>query len=199
MSEFAERYTAHVRLAILLRLIEPPEGDRRRRFLLDVLASMPGGAVTASLLHEAAAAVAPPPSRDLVVTDLAWLGEQKLVAFAAARGVEGATLLARGRDVVEGRVSVPGVAPLPSVDWVMDGLRQISLAVPRTDLLDHLFWMIGEDLIDLHGDDGQEVVKLRSRGRAVAMGRDVCAGVKTASHETIMRVAANAARAGLEG
>lgn len=199
MTTFADRYQAHVRLAILLRLVEPPEDDRRRRFLLDVLATMPGGAVTASLLHEAAADFTPPPSRDLVVTDLAWLGEQKLVAYTAARGVEGATLLARGRDVVEGRVAVPGVAPLPSVDWLMDGLRQISLAVPRTDLIDHLVWMIGEDLVDLHGADGQEVVKLQPRGRDVAMGRDRCAGVKEVSHETLMRVAANAARAGLEG
>jgi hypothetical protein len=193
---FADRYAAHVRLAVLLRLIEPPETDRRRLCLLLALAQAPGGGLTASLLHEAAGDVAPPPTRDQVMTDLGWLAEQGLVAYHTVRGVAAAILLARGREVVEGRAVVPGVAPLPSVPWVQDGLHAIALSVPRSDLDAYIDWLRGAGLIRVSDGSGA-LVALTAKGRDVAMGRDRADGVKDVSHETMMRLTATGARSAL--
>jgi len=198
VSAFAERYAAHVRLAILLRLIEPPEADRRRLFLLRVLAGAPGGALTASLLHEAAADFVPAPPRDVVVSDLAWLAGLDVVLFDRANGVARAVLLARGRDLVEDRTRVPGVAPLPTIGWVQDGLRAISLAVSRSDLDGYLDWLREAGLVRVSGGPAP-LVSLTPKGRDVALGRDRCEGVKEVSHETMMRLAAAGARSMLEG
>ncbi|EMH5077574.1 ArsR family transcriptional regulator [Salmonella enterica] len=48
-------------------------------------------------------------SRDVVRTRLQWLAEQGLVTLETLHGYLVATLTGRGQDVVEDRVSVPGV------------------------------------------------------------------------------------------
>lgn len=193
MAGFAERYHAHVRLAVLLRLIEPPEVERRRLFLLRALAAAPGGALTASLLHEAAGEFAPAPPRDVVIGDLGWLAEQGLVAFEGGR-VPGAVLLRRGRDVAAGRARAPGVAALPTVDWLQEGVRAVSLSVALRDLLDYVGWLETNRLVATVSEGGECLVLLTAFGRDVALGRDRCDGVKEVSHETVMRLAASSAR-----
>jgi Fe2+ or Zn2+ uptake regulation protein len=83
----------------------------RRLVLLRLLEQAPGFSANHSILHSALAEFGHTPSRDVVLTDLAWLAEQGLVSTRTA--LEGkvvvATVTDRGCDVAHARATVPGV------------------------------------------------------------------------------------------
>lgn len=93
--DYADHFTAHLRITILR-----------------LLAAQPGYKCNSSLLTDAADSVGISTTRDKVKTELAWLREQGLVTVAAPDDrLMIATLTDRGLDVAEGRARVPGVKP----------------------------------------------------------------------------------------
>ena len=85
--------------------------EDRRLVLLRLLAEQNGYRSNSSILHAALYGLGVAASRDDVLTDLAWLHDQSLVALdEAVPGVHVATLSARGHDVVLGQTRVPGVS-----------------------------------------------------------------------------------------
>lgn len=84
------------------------QGDRRL-LILQTLAQTPGYGVNEGVLCDYLDAMKHPVGRDLLRTELAWLAEQGFVTTETFEGVVVATLSARGLDVAEGRVVVPGV------------------------------------------------------------------------------------------
>lgn len=189
----AAAYAGHVRLAILLRLLEPPEDHCRRLHLLRLAAGLPGGSASVSLLHELAAGYRAPPPRDLVATDAAWLAEQRLAVPGA---IPGCTLTTRGLDVAAGRAAAPGVAPVPSPAWLLDGLHAVQLRIGDADLLAELAWLAAARLI-VRDEDG--AAWLTPRGLDAARGRAAVDGVRSPSPEAALRLAARLAAGGLEG
>lgn len=92
MSTFAEKYTKAIRLAILLALQQDTDytlNDSVLQMALDCYGNNIG--------------------RDRLRTELNWLQEQGLLSTKAVGDYIVATLNARGADVAEGRVDVPGV------------------------------------------------------------------------------------------
>lgn len=195
MNTFSPRWLAHVRLAILLRLIESDRQEDLRLCLLRLLAETPGGGGNVSYLVDELADYALHPTRDDVAAALAWLDRQGLVAFDRENKAPGARLLTRGKGVAEGREGVPGIAALSTVDWVQRGLEAVSLTVPRSVLEEQLAWMVGERLVLVRAG----VVIATARGELVAQGREICDGVQQPSAETMMRMAAANARRTLGG
>lgn len=87
--------------------------DRRLSILL-VLKESGGYRCNEYLLRTALDALGHAVSGDRLMTDLAWLNEQGLIALDTVGGVAVATLNSRGLDVACGRTVVPGVKrPLP--------------------------------------------------------------------------------------
>lgn len=80
-----------------------------RLVLLCILAEVPGYEANSSILQSALESFGLQLSRDVVHTELAWLGEQGLVTTKAIATVQIATLTTRGQDVANGRAMVPGV------------------------------------------------------------------------------------------
>lgn len=195
MNTFSPRWLAHVRLAVLLRLIEGSRQEDLRLCLLRLLAETPGQSGTVSYLVDELADYALHPTRDDVAAELAWLDRQGLVLFDRENKAPGARLLTRGLGLAEGRETVPGVAALPTVDWVQQGLESVSLSVPRSALEAELEWLQAQHLVRRRGD----VVICTQRGELVARGREACEGVRGPSPETAMRLAAQAARRTLGG
>lgn len=93
MSDYATHMRAHLRLT-LLRLLADDDG---------------GYSANESVLAQAANRFGFNAARDAVRTELAWLGEQGLVALEDVSGLLVATITRRGLDVAAGRAAVPGV------------------------------------------------------------------------------------------
>ncbi|HDS1522152.1 hypothetical protein A7X89_11150 [Stenotrophomonas maltophilia] len=84
--------------------------EDRRLVLLRLLAEQNGYRANSSTLHAGLHHMAVAGSRDDVLTDLTWLGEQGLLRVSeAVPGVLVAELTQRGQDVATGMTSVPGV------------------------------------------------------------------------------------------
>lgn len=193
--DFAERLASHVRLAILLSLLEEPAEERLRYAALRVLSRIPGRAATASFLEEVLPDYGFDVTRDQVVAVLAWCHRSRLVAMSEDEGVIGALILDLGRDVAAGKVMVPGVAPAPIHTWLQDNLAVKSLRQSLDDILGHLGWLEDHGLVRC-----DDLVAMPTRlGCDVATGRAEVAGVKSPSSSTIMRLASNAARDRLGG
>lgn len=92
MTDYRNHLAQHMRLA-----------------LLRLLADAPGYAVNDSLAGSALRQCGFHASRDQVRSELAWLAEQGLCRLEDVGGLTVATLSERGRDVAEGRATVPGV------------------------------------------------------------------------------------------
>ena len=92
MKLFSEHVDEDRRLTVLLLLAESPD-YRANQFLLQSALDGFGHAV----------------SMDRIRADIAWLGEQGLVAVNETAGVMVPQLTARGLDVAQGRVTHPGV------------------------------------------------------------------------------------------
>lgn len=195
MTTFSPRWLGHVRLAILLRLIEPDRREDLRLCLLRLLAETPGRSGSVSYLVDELADYALHPTRDDVATELAWLDRQGLVVFDRESKAPGARLLTRGLGVSDGRETIPGVSPLATVEWVQQGLEAVSLSVPRSALDTELAWLQERHLVVVRSG----VVICTQKGELVARGREVCEGVRGPSPETAMRLAADAAKRTLGG
>jgi hypothetical protein len=90
---YAEHFTKHLRLSILLILTEAP-----------------GYSANDSIVHTAAENMGLPATRDRVRTELVWLEEQGLLSTRRPNEtVTVACLTERGRDVAAGLATVPGV------------------------------------------------------------------------------------------
>lgn len=204
---FAERWTSHVRLAILLSLLEAPEEERLRLYVLHVLARVPGRSATVSLMCDLLADMGIEPGRDAAAAHLAWLDRSSLVDArggdaahlheSRARHGVGAMILDLGIDVAAGRASVPGVAPAPTLDWLQGNLDAKALRVPRSEVVDHIRWMSAAALVTWEGDAAP--LYPTRKGIDVALGRDQVDGVKAPSSATILRMAAAAAASRLGG
>lgn len=190
----AERLAEHRRLVALRVLCEAAE-ERLRRDVLAVLVAA-GGAANVSLLVDALSDLGWRATRDQARTAAAWLADQGLLRLAARDGVEGALLRDAGADVAEGRRVVPGVASPPTADWL--GRRMNALMVPASaeEVGLALGWLQLEDLVLC--DKAANHWRVTRRGADVAAGREVVAGVKRPSYDSIMRAATGAARGILE-
>lgn len=198
--DFIERYASHVRLAILLSLLEEPAEERMRYAVLRILSRAPGRSATASFLEEVLPDCGFEPNRDEVVAILAWLDRSRLVMGTSDNGVLGAMLLDLGRDVACGKSKVPGVAPAPTVEWLQANLDAKSLRQSIDDMREHLCWLAEDARALVDFDGGRDLVAMVTRrGRDVATGRAEVDGVKSPSSTTIMRLASNAARDRLGG
>jgi len=93
MKGYAEHFTSHLRLTILLILTEAP-----------------GYQANDSIIHTAAEGMGLPATRDRIRTELVWLEEQGLLSTRSpAEGVKVACISERGMDVAMGMASCPGV------------------------------------------------------------------------------------------
>lgn len=192
---FEDRLNSHIRLAILLSLIEEPAEDRLRHAVLRVLARIPGRSATSSMIAEFLADYGWQPARDEVTAIISWLDRSRLVKAAEDEGLLGAMLLDLGGDVAAGRATVPGVAPAPTMGWLQANLEAKSIRLGAHDLVGHVNWCRDHQLVTI-GDGGVDPTPL---GIDVALGRQEVAGVKAPSSATIMRLASNAALGRLGG
>jgi Fe2+ or Zn2+ uptake regulation protein len=88
------------------------QAERRRLLILHLLLRQPAYTASVVDIREALASQGHDVSQTKVQADLSWLAESDLVILQAQHTV--ASLAARGADVAEGRMEVPGVArPLP--------------------------------------------------------------------------------------
>ena len=92
MGEFAKLVQADMRLVVLRVLAEDADYSHNEYVLREAL-RVCGHSVSQDRLH----------------TELAWLGEQGLIALTDTVGVKVAKLTARGLDVARGAAVVPGV------------------------------------------------------------------------------------------
>jgi Asp/Glu/hydantoin racemase len=93
MNGYAEHFTRHLRLSILLVLTEAPEYSTNDSVISTAVSTMGLSA-----------------TRDRIRTELVWLEEQSLIVCSApAPGMTVARLTERGADVAAGRASSPGV------------------------------------------------------------------------------------------
>jgi hypothetical protein len=93
MKSYAEHFTSHIRLTILLILTEAPSYSAND-----------------SVLDTAVNGLGLSTTRDRIRTELAWLEEQGLLSRTEPmQGVIVATISPRGKDVAEGRAQCPGV------------------------------------------------------------------------------------------
>lgn len=193
--DFAERLNAHIRIAILLSLLEAPAEDRLRLAVLCILSRIPGRSATASFLEEMLLDYGFEATREQVVAVLSWCDRSGLVALSEDDGVVGALVLDLGRAVAAGKATVPGVAAATTPARLQDQLTAKSLRQPLDDILKHLGWLEDRGLVRL--DD--LMVLPTVQGLDVASGRAEVDGVKPPSSSTIMRLASNAARDRLRG
>jgi hypothetical protein len=90
---YAEHFTRHLRLTLLLILTEAPAYSAND-----------------AVLHNSAESMGLTTTRDRIRTELSWLEEQGLISVRRpAEGVAVACLTERGMDVAKGQASVPGV------------------------------------------------------------------------------------------
>lgn len=195
MTDLAERLAEHRRLVALRILSDAPEERLRRDLLAVVLAA--GGAANLSLLADGLSDLGWLATRDQVRTAAAWLTDQGLVGLAVQDGVDGALLRDAGADVAEGRRLVPGVAPPPSAEWLARRMNALMVRASAEEVAQALGWLQRAALV--LGDEAGRCWRVTRRGADVAAGREVVAGVKRPSFDSIMRAAANAARGVLEG
>lgn len=191
--DFAERLASHVRLAILLSLLEEPAEERLRFAALRILSRIPGRSATASFLEEVLPDYGFDVTRDEVAAVLAWADRARLVRMAEDDGVLGALILDLGRDAALGKTTVPGMAPAPTLHWLQENLCAKSLRQSLDEMREHLSWLSEHKLVSCDGG-AEMVVMLTCKGRDVALGRAEVKGVKSPSSSTIMRLASNAAR-----
>ena len=83
--------------------------EDQRLVILRTLAEMNGYQANESILQTVLDQYGHNISRDLVVTHLQYLQEQALIQLEDIRGIQVATLTARGEDVAAGRASAQGV------------------------------------------------------------------------------------------
>lgn len=186
---FTERYASHVRLAVLLSLIEAPADDRARLAILMILARAPGRAANVSLITDMLPDHGVDAVRDGVAAHVAFLERSRLVVTRRDGGVPGAMILDLGADVAAGLVGVPGVAPTPTREWLQATLDGRSLRISLGDLDATLEWLVGLRLVTIDG----LAVTITRRGRDVVLGREMIQGIKSPSAEAIMRMAARSA------
>lgn len=90
--------------------VERIETEKRRLVVLIYLAKAPGYAASAQILTLECRRLGVPTTTDQLMGAIAWLEEQELVT--SREGGPGdivARVTARGRDVADGNVAVPGV------------------------------------------------------------------------------------------
>lgn len=88
--------------------------EDRRLLILRALSQANGYTASARLLNSFLKSFGQNVSHDLVVGELAWLAEQRLVELRLETSESIATLTVRGLDVVSGAAKVPGVRrPMP--------------------------------------------------------------------------------------
>jgi hypothetical protein len=84
--------------------------EDRRLAILRLLKEQPDYSINDSMLQTALEALGHGQSRDVIKTDMAWLGEQGLVEVDVVHEtVHVAKITGRGIDVAAGRATVPGV------------------------------------------------------------------------------------------
>ncbi len=83
--------------------------EDRRLLILRLMNEDPGYQLNIYVLRPALQAMGHTVSHDKVETDLGWLAEQGLVTVGRASDVTVGKLTARGADVAQGLVTVPGV------------------------------------------------------------------------------------------
>lgn len=90
--------------------------EDRRLSILRILQDVPGASINHFVLQDALHDLGHSVSRDLILSDAAWLKEQNLVAVDELPGIWVLRLLARGDDVAKGLAFVPGVKkPVPGL------------------------------------------------------------------------------------
>jgi hypothetical protein len=191
--EFAERFSSHVRLAMLASLLEDPVEERLRTAVMYILARAPGRAANVSLITEILPDYGFDVSRDQVTAALAWAGRAGLAVEQHQGGVTGGMLTDLGVEIAEGRTSVPGATPAATNSMLQDKLSALSLSVHLDDLISHIGWLVEKGLVRRIG----AAVAVTASGRDVALGRRQVEGIKAPSSSTIMRMAAAGAVATL--
>jgi hypothetical protein len=208
MMDFSERLAEHTRLALLLCLAEDPRDNHIRLCILRLLAALPAGMATNSLIRDGLEDFGHRLAREEVNAQVAWLNRADLVAVHPLGAVPGAVLLDLGRDAAEGRIRVPDVAELPNAATLAAKLAVIGLAASVADAAVHLEHLArhGCVLITAAGGAGcldkggsAVAVMITAKGRDAAAGRVRIDGVKAPSSATIMQAAASAARDRLGG
>ena len=81
----------------------------QRLTILQLLREADGYDLNDRILRAALVEFGHRPSRDQLLSELAWLAEQGLIATRVAGGFVVATLTERGEDAATGRARVPGV------------------------------------------------------------------------------------------
>ncbi|WP_142850967.1 hypothetical protein [Telmatospirillum sp. J64-1] len=194
MSNFSARWLGHVRLAMLRLVTDQPADENARICILRDLARCPGLSATVSLLHDGMSDYGLSLTRDQVRVLVKWLADQGLVA-RQVQPAEGAMLTQAGLDVAQGHTTCPGVAPLPTIAWVVDGLNALTLTVSTLDVEEQIAWLAQQGLVA----NQPGLLLATPRGREVAMGRAAVDGVRAPSPSAIMAAAANAAKGVLGG
>lgn len=188
---FPERWTGHIRLAILLATVEAAAVQTLRLCILRTLSEAPGGTANVSMILDGLEDYALSPSRDQVMSQIGWLAENGLALNQADAVVGGAMILDRGRDVAMGRIKAPGVAELPTMLWLQRKLAEVSVTASLDHILGEVDWLRSHNFLARKPADCAVATQA---GRDVALGRATVEGVKTPSASTIMRLASNAAR-----
>lgn len=85
------------------------QNEHQRRSILKALSVMVGFGANHAMVRETCATFGVSMSHDTVKTQLYWLEEQGLVSIKPQGNYLIAELKARGQDVVDGLVSVPGI------------------------------------------------------------------------------------------
>ncbi len=84
--------------------------EERRGWLLRTLAEAPAYRANERLLHDVVIDAGLPCSRDMIRTDLTWLGHQGLVQVDEIAGVMIVAITQGGLDVGQGAIRIPGVS-----------------------------------------------------------------------------------------
>jgi hypothetical protein len=178
MTDFIETWAGHVRLALLIILAGRDRAAARRWRVLSGLAKAPGGSANLSLLADILGM-----ARDDLRGDLTAMGEVGLVLVSRELGVLGAAILTPGKEVLQGLRVLDMVAPPPPAEALQEGLSGVALSATVEQVRDHLAFLASSGLID-------ETGAITDKGRLVAQGREVVAGVRAPSTETALKLAA---------
>ena len=85
------------------------KNEHQRRSILNALSAMVGFGANHSMVRDTCASFGVEMSNDTIKTQLYWLDEQGLVSVKVQGNYLLAELKARGQDVVDGLVFIPGI------------------------------------------------------------------------------------------
>jgi Fe2+ or Zn2+ uptake regulation protein len=85
------------------------KNEHQRRSILKALSAMVGFGANHSMVRETCASFGVGMSNDTIKTQLYWLEEQGLISIKTQGNYLLAELKARGQDVVDGLVFIPGI------------------------------------------------------------------------------------------